>query len=356
MKKIVKKKWWFTLLEIMIAVFIMWLMASLWFSYLRAADEKEAANTFKLLFSTSLENISQEAKNWVTTQNLDKFANSSNPNLKTEYANNATRSRWEYESFSRFSPLNQTAFYYWLYLNVWKTFMRQVQYEQEWCSERRTALLDKLYWWANFWNLDTSASELSLDLSSLILDEDNYSSANWSSRNTWAKTLEIKEAELLDSWSCYISSQKKIFWTNRLIWLKWIDFWDWRWMVKDNSEWVVVLVDANSPYQYRLFNKNTKINSIRNQFNYDLTWLQQDQRKFLLKNYWVDNINWSWELKRVKLQFSMTPSNPNNCEEKDFVDFSTRANAWATYNTNLEKWLICLTLDSEALSEMSRSR
>lgn len=352
MKNIVKK-WWFSLFEMMVVIGIIWLIWTLTFNYAIKSDDKEAVNTFKLLLSSSLESISQEAKNGVTTPDLVKFKNSSDSDLRRIYEENADK-HWKSDSFSRFSPLNQTAYYYWLYFNVWNTFMRQVQYEQEWCFERRQALKNKLVSWNDFWTLDTSSAELNLDLTSLIWDEDNYSTNDWSSKTTSAKSLEIKEAELLDSWSCYINSEKKFFWTNRFVWLTWIDFGNW--MVKDKNTWLVVLVDWSNPYTYRLFNKDTKVNSIRNQFDYDITWLDQKQRKFLLKNYWTDSIWWTGELKRVRLQFSLNPQNRNNCEDKDFVDFSTRANAWATYNANFEKWLICLTLDKEALSEMARSR
>lgn len=355
--KIVKKKWWFSLIEIMIAITIVAILSTITFSYISKSQDREAFNNFKLVLAWSLEKISEEAKNWVTTQNLAKFWKSADTDFVNLYDENVNQ-HWKSDALSRFSPLNQTAYYYWVYFNLWKTFLRTVQYEQEWCSERRKALKNKWVSWTDFWNLDLSNTEMNLDLTSLIETEDNYSFNENSERNKSTKTLEVKEAELLDSWSCYISSEKKFFWTNRPIWLTWIDFWDWRWMIEKNlKEWFVILVDANNPYWYKLFNKETKVNSIRNSFSYEnIEELNQRQQKFLLKNYWVDNIQSTWELKKVKLQFSIHENNSNKCQDWDFVDFSTRANAWNTYNNNFSKWLICLSLDKNALSELWRSK
>lgn len=340
----------FTLVELLVVIAILGIMSTMVFDFLRRSSDNEAFDSLKTVITGGLESITQNAKNGVTDPDLWKFKESSNDLFRQIYAQAMSNPQKENPAHSQFSPINQTSFYYGLYFNVWKTFIKEVQYEQEGCKEKRDALTQKWQNGTNFADINFTDKELNLDISALMSWEANTLS-RFSDQNQ-----KLKETELLDSGHCYISSKNLPIGTSRPIYLMGIDFRDGRWMQRDENTAVVLLADANDPFKVRIFNKETKVNAIRNQFDYDIDGLNENQKKFLLKNHWVDQIQKAWDLEEVHLEFAMSKSNPFKCQDWDFVDFSTRANAWAKYEDNFKRNLICLKINKESIQEIMRSR
>ena len=360
-------KKWFTLVELLIVVTIIWLIA-IWLWAKKNSIEQNKLKAVPNTIIWELKKLKDNAEKWVTTQYNEKFRYTAaiyDWYMSSEYESQ----RWDPTKSikeSKNSLIWQNSFYYWLILKPWKNYFKYFELEQEWCDSRRNNIVERLKWNVTPDNVSYINETINLWLEELFDHEP------WLYLENSLKEVEARKIVRWDMiTNCFVSDRNILFEESWRVFLNSIDFKDWEWNAEQISWWdssLVFLVQAWAPNEIMMFKtirsswEATELNSLFMNNYSDLEWVDtatnlwsQMQEEWLNTNFWY---LWKYKtdfnpLSDVDVWFSLVDrDNWTTCLDEDFVSLNSISKLKFWINRIAKKGRMCLNFKPDWLNQV----